>query len=323
MSARLVDPLPPSLIIPPALPEGGTLGIVSPGSAPEPERLEAGLAALHELGFKTVLGEHVCDRYGHLAGSDEERAADLMGMFLREDVDAILCARGGSGSIRLLDRLDYEAIRAHPKPLIGYSDITVLQLALLRRAGLPSLFAAMAAPDFGAGLDPDCLATTLRLLHHPAPVGDLVDPRCAAESHTLVPGQAEGPCVGGTLSLIVALVGTPYEPLLDDAVFFFEDVHENPAHIERYLMHLKLAGLLDRAAGFLIGHALWEAGADDEERFLEVEQVYRDLLLPLGKPAFYGFPCGHVPSPVPLPLGVRIRLDADRRRVQVVAPLVR
>src|SRR5262245_16998901 len=137
-----------TLNLPPALPPGARLGVVAPASPPDPQRFERGLAALREAGFHIVLGEHVAERRGHLAGDDAARAADLNAMFARDDVDGIVCARGGSGSIRLLDLLDYDTIRQHPKVFIGYSDVTALQLALLRECGLPSFFAAMAQPDF-------------------------------------------------------------------------------------------------------------------------------------------------------------------------------
>src|SRR5262245_3175079 len=146
MSLR--HPATTRLNLPPALPAGGTIGIVAPASPPDPERLRRGVAAIEGAGFRVVMGEHVAERYGHHAGHDEVRAGDLNAMFRREDVDAILCARGGSGSIRLLPRLDYDLIAARPRVFIGYSDITSLELALLRRCGMPTFFGAMAQPDF-------------------------------------------------------------------------------------------------------------------------------------------------------------------------------
>ncbi|HTE17885.1 MAG TPA: LD-carboxypeptidase [Armatimonadota bacterium] len=312
----------PSLNLPPAPPRGGTLGIVAPASPGAQDVLECGLQVVRDQGFRVVLGEHVLDRYGHLAGRDEDRAADLHAMFQRPDVDAILCARGGSGSIRLLPHLDWELIAAHPKPFLGYSDVTILELALLKRCRMPSFFAPMVTSDFAQGASAACLETLWRMVCEPHPAGELEDPRCA-EAQTLVGGVAEGPCVGGTLSLVVATLGTPYEVETDGCVFFFEDVHESPARIERYLMHLRLAGKLDRVAGFLIGNVPYDAPEEEKRRYLPVEQVYRDLLQPLGKPLVYGWPNGHDPSPVTLPIGIRIRLDADRKRVTVLEPAVR
>jgi muramoyltetrapeptide carboxypeptidase len=303
------------------LPRGGCLGIVAPASPVDPAALERGRAILHEWGFRTVLGDHVLDRRGHLAGRDEDRAADLHRMFADPEVDAVICARGGSGAIRLLPLLDCELIAAHPKPFLGYSDITILELALLKRCRLPSFFAPMVTPDFARGASAECIELLWKLVCEPSPAGELLDPRCS-EAVTLVGGVAEGPCVGGTLSLIVPTLGTPWEIETENAVFFFEDVHESPARVERYLMQLRLAGKLDCTAGFLIGNAPYEA--DDAERagYLEIDQVYRDLLEPLGKPLVYGWPHGHDPSPVTLPIGVRVRLDADRKSLEVLDPAV-
>jgi muramoyltetrapeptide carboxypeptidase len=156
----------------------------------------------------------------------------------------------------------------------------------------------------------------------PVPAGELRDPRCSAAT-TLVGGAAEGPCVGGTLALVAATLGTPYEIETDGCVFFFEDVNETPARMERYLMQMLLAGKFDRVAGFLIGNAPYDADDEERARYLPVEQVYRDLLEPLGRPLVYGWPHGHDPSPVTLPMGVRIRLDADRKSVTVLDPAVR
>jgi muramoyltetrapeptide carboxypeptidase len=273
-------------------------------------------------GFRTIRGKHLFDRYGHLAGSDEDRAADLHAMFLSDDVDAILCARGGSGSIRLFRHLDWELIAVHPKPFLGYSDITSLELAFLKQCGLPTFFAPMVNSDFAHQPRPSCIDLLWRLICNPEPAGEIVDPRCA-EATTLVGGVGEGPCVGGTLALVAATLGTPYAPDLDGCIFFFEDVHESPARMERYLTQLLLSGKLDQVSGFLIGNAPYEASEEEKASYLPIEQVYADLLAPLGKPLVYGWPHGHDPSPVTLPMGIRIRLDADRKSVTVLEAAVR
>jgi muramoyltetrapeptide carboxypeptidase len=152
--------------------------------------------------------------------------------------------------------------------------------------------------------------------------GRLKDPRTALAT-TLVGGIAEGPLVGGTLSLIVPTLGTEWEIDTAGSLLFFEDVHESPARMERYLMQLLLGGKLDEVNGFLIGNAPHDADDEERARYLTLEQVYRDLLVPLGKPLVYGWPHGHDPSPVTLPMGIRARLDADRKSVTVLDPAVR
>lgn len=314
--------MPLATNLPFALPSGGTIGIVAPASPGSREVFDRGLAAVEAHGFRTVLGRHLFDRYGHLAGTDEDRAADLHEMFRRDDVDAILCARGGSGSIRLFRHLDWDLIAAYPKPFLGYSDITSLELAFLKKCGLPTFFAPMVTSDFAHDPWPHCIDLLWRMISRPEPVGVIEDPRCAGAT-TLVGGIAEGPCVGGTLTLIAATLGTPFEPDLDGAVFFFEDVHESPARMERYLTQLLLSGKLDRVSGFLIGNAPYEDTEEEKARYLPIEQVYADLLVPLNKPLVFGWPHGHDPSPVTLPMGIPIRLDADRRSVTVLEAAVR
>lgn len=311
-----------SLRLPLALPRNGTLGIVAPASPIRSrETLERGLEAIRREGFQVVLGDHLWDHYGHLAGRDEDRAADLHAMFSRSDVDAVLCARGGSGSIRLLRHLDWDLIAAHPKPFLGYSDVTILQLAFLRRCGLPTFFAPMVGPDFAREPTEWCRELLWRQVCEPAPAGALNDPR-VVEAEVLVSGSAEGVCVGGTLALVVATLGTPYEIDLQGAIFCFEDVHESPARVERYLTQLLLAGKLDQVNGFLIGNVPWEATEEEQARFLTARQVYLDLLAPLGKPVLCGVPFGHDPSPITLPLGIRIRLETGPPRITVLEAAV-
>lgn len=310
-------------LLPTALPPGGRIGVVALASPVAPERLEPGLAALRALGFEVVLGEHALDRDGHHAGEPAARAADLHALFERPEVDAIFCARGGSSSLRVLEHLDVELIRAHPKVFVGYSDVTSVMLALLARAGLPSFFGPMVTPDWAGGLAPGALDLLWRLVCRSAPAGPLADRRCATEAAPLVGGRARGILVGGTLALVAATLGTPEQIDLADRIFFFEDIHESPARIERYLTQLERAGLLSRAAGFVVGPLRWEASEEERARYLSFESVLRSHLAPLGRPALVGYPCGHVPNPITLPLGALVELDADQRVIHVLEPTVR
>jgi len=296
---------------------------VSLASPVPPERLELGLAALRALGFSVVLGEHVVEREGHHAGEPAARAADLQALFARPDVDAIFCARGGSSSIRALDHLDFELIRAHPKVFVGYSDVTSVMLALLARAGLRSFFGPMVTPDWAGGLAPDARDALWRLICRASPAGPLADARRAAGSWPMVEGQARGVLVGGTLSLVAATLGTPEQIDLTDRIFFFEDIHESPARIERYLAQLARAGLLRQAAGILVGPLRWDASDEERAVYLPFETVLREHLAPLGRPTLIGYPCGHVPNPIAMPLGSLVELDADRRLLSVLEPAVR
>lgn len=309
------------LSLPPALPPGGTIAVVAPSSPGDPDRLAAGMAALRKLGFVVRPGAHLGDRYGHHAGSDQDRAGDVNRAFLDPDIDAIVCARGGSGSIRILPFLQYEQIACQPKVFVGYSDVTSVQLALLKRARLPTIFGPMVGPNFARGLSTACLDAVWRLACRPAPAGMLRDGRDPRPFRVLHGGVARGPLTGGTLALVVATLGTPYELETEGRILFFEDVNESPARIERYLTQLTQAGLLDDVAGFVIGTAPYVES--DRDRFLALDQVYRDLLLPLGRPLVYDLPIGHEPDPIPLPLGLTAELDADRGMLRICEPLVR
>ncbi|MBM3458282.1 MAG: LD-carboxypeptidase [Armatimonadetes bacterium] len=311
----------PALNLPRRLPPGGTVGVISPASPCTPRALEMGLTVVREAGFQVVLGEHLLDRRGHLAGADEDRASDLTSMFLRDDVDAVLCARGGSGAIRLLPLLDWDALAANPKPFLGYSDITILQLALLRRCRMPSFFAPMPASDLARGPEQHTLEWLWRLVCRPEPAGSPADPRIQ-EATALVGGVAEGPLVGGTLSLLVATLGTPFEVETQGRILFLEDIHESPARMERYLLQLRLAGKLDGLAGLLLGVAPFEAPEEEKARYLPLEQVYRDLLSALPYPVVYGWPLGHLLSPISIPQGIRARLDAGDRSLAILEPAV-
>lgn len=321
MFAAQKDRLAP--ILPPALPSGGRIGVVAPSSAVLQDRLELGVAALRAMGFDVVMGAHALERDGHHAGTPKARADDLHEMFARPDVDAIFCARGGSSSIRVLEHLDFDLIRTHPKVFVGYSDVTSLMLALWKRAGLRSFFGPMVTPDWAGGLAPGARDVLWRLVCRPSPAGPLADRRCAREARPLVSGRTQGVLVGGTLALVAATLGTPEQIDLTDAVFFFEDIHESPARIERYLAQLGRAGLLERAAGFLVGPLRWEAEEEERTAYLAFETVLREQLAPLGRPVLAGYPFGHVPNPITLPLGTRVELDADQQVLRVLEPAVR
>ncbi len=287
---------------PRALPPGGTIGIVNPSSPVEPERLDAGIAALEARGFRVAVAPHVRARDGHHAGSPAARAADFFSAYADPAIHALWCARGGSSACRLWPLLDWDALAAlPPKMVIGYSDTTSLLLPLTQRVGAVALHGPLVF-ELGS-LTPDILDWQLRLLQDTAPAG----PVPGAAPDALVPGVAEGALCGGCLSLVAATLGTPYQINAAGKLLLLEDIHEAPHRIERMLAQLAQAGVLESAAGFVIGQA---TDADDSQT-LPLRQIWSDLLAPYAKPAVLGFPFGHVTSNYALPLGIRARLDAD------------
>jgi muramoyltetrapeptide carboxypeptidase len=310
-------------VLPPSLPPGGRIGVVAPSSPVPADQLERGVAALQALGFQVVTGKHVLEQAGHHAGKPQARAADLHAMFSRPDVHAIFCARGGSSAIRVLEHLDYELIRNCPKVFVGYSDVTTLLLALWAQSGLRTFFGPMVTPDWAAGLAPPAQDVLWRLICHPRPAGVIARVNHEAAVMPLVGGRAAGLLIGGTLALVAATIGTPEQINLQDRIFCFEDIHESPARIERYLTQLTRAGILSKAAGFLVGPLKWDATDEEQQAYHSFERVLRDCLEPLGRPTLIGVPFGHVPSPLTLPLGIRVELDADAQVVRVLEAAVR
>lgn len=301
----------PGLRRPRRLVPGDTIGLVSPsgpttasGTA-TPRTIEVARRRLHDVGFRTVLAPHAMDVRGYLAGADADRASDLQAMFADPSVQGILCIRGGYGAHRLLDALDYELIGRNPKVFIGYSDITALHAAFHARAGLVTFHGPMTAAI--AQADPHDLLELLRAVTRPTPLGRLANPPTAPQIETLVPGVAEGRLIGGNAALLTALLGTPYQPEFEGALLFLEDLGEHTYRLDRKLAHLRLAGVLQRAAGIIVGECCYPA---ESQSALSVREILEDLVVPLGKPAIYGLACGHGAYHLTLPIGVRATLNA-------------
>ena len=304
-----------SLMRPPkALPPGGTVGVVNPSSPVEPELLDAGIAAFARRGFRVQVAPHVRARDGHHAGTPAARAADFTDFYADPAVDVLWCARGGSSALRLWPLLHWDALAAlPPKMVIGYSDTTSLLIPLNQRVGTIALHGPLVF-ELGT-LAPALLDWQLGLLQSPQPAGAV--PGLAAE--TLVPGTAEGRLTGGCLSLVAATLGTPYQIVTDGKLLLMEDVGEAPHRIERFLCQFAEAGLLQAAAGFIVGQA---TDADDS-RTLPMRQIWTDLLAPYGKPAVLSFPFGHVSQNYALPLGAYARLHADAKTLTLLEAAVK
>jgi muramoyltetrapeptide carboxypeptidase len=297
---------------------GDTIALVSPSGPTTPtgattvQQIEIARRRLFAAGFRTVLAPHALDVRGYLAGGDAGRIDDLHAMFADAAVAGILCVRGGYGAHRLLERLDYELIRAHPKVFIGYSDITALHLAIRARCGFVTFHGPMTTAL--AHSDPHDFLACLRAVSRPEPLGALVNPPGAPPVETLVPGEAEGELIGGNAALLTALLGTPYEPEFTGRVLFLEDVGDRIYRLDRKLAHLRLADVFDRVAGVIVGECRYPPEPDA----LALRQILDDLIVPIGKPAIYGLACGHGSYHLTLPVGVRAHLDAARGAVCIL-----
>jgi muramoyltetrapeptide carboxypeptidase len=284
------------------------LALVTPSSPfHEPGYLERALATLAQLGFETSVGEHVGERDGYLAGPAEGRASDLHAAFANPAADAVLAVRGGYGAAELVPLLDEELLRAHPKPLIGMSDVTVLHLVLAERLGLPTFWGPMAG-QLARGSDYTRRLFREVMTNGPAP-GPLELPEGGALT-TLVPGSAEGPLGGGTTALLAASVGTAWEVRTEGRVLLLEDVGMEPYELDRCLLQLLQAGKLADAAAFAIGVHV-NVIPRDRAPSLSLMEVLERHLAPLGLPAVYGLPLGHTRDLATVRYGARVRLDAS------------
>jgi muramoyltetrapeptide carboxypeptidase len=311
---------------PPKIGAGSRIGLVAPaGPLLERDDLTRAQELCRALGYEPVLGENAYCRHGYMAGTDNQRLADLNRVFQDPSIDAVWCIRGGYGAIRLLEGVDYEAISRRPKALIDFSDLTALLNAVTRRSAVITFHAPVARaamPRFSRGHFERVLSSAEppgRLERLPSPPGVLVpqENRIA----TLIPGVAEGPLAGGNLTLLHCLIGTPFFPDLDGAILFLEDVGEHLYSVDRMLAHLRLVGALRGLAGVVVGRftQLERAARDGALGFDEVLATYFE---PLGIPVAFGFPIGHIEAQWTLPLGVRAGLDAGAGELELLEPAV-
>jgi len=307
---------------------GDTIGIIAPASAPpDPKNIDRSVAAVERLGFKPKLAPNARKRWGFLAGSDRDRASDLMKMFAERNVKAIICVRGGYGTSRLLPLLDYRTIRANPKIFIGYSDVTSLHCAFLVKSNLVSFHGPMLNSDFIKPDLPDfTLVSFLKTLMQASAPGSISEGYKMKTVTILRHGIVSGPLIGGNITLLCAALGTPYQPSFKNRILFFEDLDEVPYRFDRMLTQLLNAGLLQQVAGIAIGinancHDPKAKGAKEYRQTLE--DVFRERLLPLKIPMVAGLPFGHIPLNATLPVGVRVTLDALRGDLTIDEPAVK
>lgn len=291
----------------------GTLGIISPSSCMKSEEILSGDMILRSHDFTTKLGAHACEVNGYFAGTDQQRADDLNAMFRDDSITAVLCTRGGYGTARILDKLDYDMIAGHPKPLIGFSDITALLCVLSERCGIPVVHGPMLVSltrdymhsdytlsHFFAGLNGEAVSGEI-----PMPEGRKLE--------TLIPGHAEGVIIGGNLTVIASLVGTPYELKAEGALLLLEEVGEKPYRIDRMLNQLLQNGLFQRVNGILLGDFIdcENKDASADSRAFNLDDVLRHYAEICGKPVIRGIPAGHGGDNMYLPFGVHAEMNAN------------
>jgi muramoyltetrapeptide carboxypeptidase len=288
---------------PPALHKGDLIGVVAPAGAVKTEDLNAGIKRLEELGFRVLLGRSVLQRVRYLAGRDRDRAADLVDMFANPEVRAVVAARGGYGTSRVIPLLDFDAIGRTPKILVGSSDVTLLLHCVQTHCRFVTFHGPMVSPNFGKYSSPTTSDSFVRMLSAIKAPGAFDLPGVKA----LKSGNAEGVLTGGCLSLVCQTIGTSYEIRTDNAILFLEDINEPPYRIDRMLTYLKQIGKFDKVRAVVFG-LMPDCHPSPHESYA-LEDVIRDVLGDLACPILLDFPSGHGGTNVTLPFGVRAAVE--------------
>jgi muramoyltetrapeptide carboxypeptidase len=316
-----------TLLKPARLKPGAIVGIISPASATFiKEELDIVLDAVRGLGLVPKLAPHVRDRYGYLAGSDKDRAADINQFFQDPQIAALLPIRGGWGCSRILPYLDYEVIRQNPKIIIGFSDITSLILGINARTQLVTFHGPHGLTSWRTSQ-----TDSFRRVLFAGESVTIANPKDGDDSdrlmqvknriQTITPGIAKGKLIGGNLSVLSGIVGSPYLPNMAGAILFLEDTGENIYRLDRLMTHLKIAGVFDKLAGFIFGQCPG-CTPDADYGSLTLEEVVWDCIQPLKIPAFYGAAIGHVENIVTLPIGLKVEIDAKAGTIKMLEPAV-
>lgn len=299
------------IVKPNRLPHNARLGLVAPASPIyDPSDFDQMVESLTEIGYELVLGEHVKDRNGYLAGKDEDRVADIHAMFADNSIDGILCIRGGYGSNRILDLIDFQVISANPKPFIGFSDITSLHMAILKKTGLVTFHGPVGKSDWNMFTTNSWNSV---LIEGESPTFEVPDDQ--EDAFLINPGTSRGHLVGGNLTVLTSLIGSDYLPDFNGAILFLEDVGEDVYRVDRMFSQLRLAGILDQISGLVFGKCTnCSAGANS----LSLKEVLEGYLIPLNIPAFYGAMISHEEQNITLPVGIQAEINADKKTIQLL-----
>lgn len=310
------------VIKPSHLKKGDLIGLISPASTPDNlERINEGVKYFERLGYRVKVGKNVGKYRGYLAGTDEERLEDLHSMFVDKDVKAIFCVRGGYGTIRLLDKINFNLIKKNPKIFVGYSDITALQLAIFQKTGLVTFSGPMAAVDFAGEVNQFTEEVFWRMVTSTKPIGKFKNPE-GERICCLNKGEAKGILLGGNLSLVVSLLGTPYLPKFEKAILFLEEVEEKPYRIDRFFAQMKLAKIFDKVSGIVLCNFTDCEETDPNKKSLSLNDVIGDYFEKLNKPVVYNLVYGHINPKNTIPIGVKASIDCKKCAVEIIESCV-
>lgn len=311
-----------NVLKPKALNKGDLIGIVTPGSYITQDELNDSIKNIESLGFKAVYSDKVLEMNGYFSANDKDRADDLMNMFLRKDVNAIMCARGGYGCSRILLLLDYSVIKNNPKVLIGYSDVTALLLGITHKTGLITFHGPVGVSSFNEFTKKyfnEILVEGKKKTKMISVTDDKPDE--PSEIYTIRKGKCSGKLVGGNLSVMVSLIGTEYDTDFADKIIFIEEIGEEPYRVDRMLTQMIQSGKFKNAKGIALGIFRKCESKKDEPSFknsFTLKEVLIDRLSALGIPAAYGLSFGHIKNKFTLPLGIKADFDAGEKTLTLL-----
>ncbi len=324
--SKNLSELDKKLIKPKRLKKGDTLGLIAPGSFITEKELHESVENLEKLGFKTVYTKNILARDGYLAGTDEQRASDVNEMFQRNDVAGIVCARGGYGCARILPMLEYELIKNNPKVLIGYSDITALLFGIYAKTGLVCFHGPVGISTFNdfsveyfenVLMNPKENLTMYNALQEKDESEYIVTP--------IKSGKASGELAGGNLSIVVSLIGTPFDINMERKIVFLEEVGEEPYRIDRMLTQMIEAGKFEKAAGIALGvfsNCESKPNHSGVDNSFSLREVLFDRLFDLGIPVLYGMSFGHITNKFTLPFGIKAELNSANQTLTLLQKAV-
>lgn len=313
------------IIKPKRLKPGDTIGLITPASPITEEQLDKAIQNIEDLGFKLAYNRRrLLARNGYLAGKDIVRADEINRMFDNKDIDGIWCIRGGYGVTRMLDMLNYKVIRQNPKPLIGYSDVTALHQAIFKKTGLVCFHGPVGASEF-TSYTQKYVRQVISEINAPfkieaSPQNEAMENR-VYNSYVINDGIAEGRLIGGNLTLVSSLVGTPYDISYKDKLVFLEDVGEKPYRIDRMLTQMLSAGKFDKVKGIILG-VFYNCEASESENSLTLAEMFEDRLGALNIPVIYGMSFGHISNQFTLPLGINARLNTTDKTLTLLEAAV-
>jgi muramoyltetrapeptide carboxypeptidase len=304
-------------IKPKKLQYGDLVGVVSPASSPDDlSKINLGVQYLEKLGYKVAVGKSVGQVKGYLAGDDSARVDDIHSMFANKEVKAVFTVRGGYGAMRILDKLDYSLIKKNPKIFVGYSDINALQLAFFKKCGLITFSGPMTAVDFIGDVSPFTEENFWRMVTSNKKIGKLHNPN-DEKFFLLSKGKAEGKILGGNLTVINSLMGTGYLPDFSKSILLLEDINEPPYKIDRMLNQLRLAKIIKKANGIILGRFVNCYETDQMKNSLTLNEVIEDFFRSLKIPVIYNFKHGHIKDNLTVPLGLTTYMNSDKGIVEI------